>query len=301
MNTVYKKNNENTLEKLLKDQNYLWNILFEQARDGIVVLNQSGKVVISNKKFEEMLGYSSRDLQNMHVWDWDNTFSKNELLCKIKKIDYLGHHFETTHIRKNGTLIDVELSNSATIFENNKIIFCICRDITQRKINEKHIHTLATIDCLTGLYNRREFISQVERQISSTKKYKDKFSLIMYDIDDFKFINDNFGHLEGDKVLTLSSKLILKNIRNNDIAARWGGEEFMLLLPHSNISNSRIIAEKLRHLISGNIFNLDISITASFGVTEFLHSDDIEILLKRVDKALYQAKMNGKNRVEFLT
>ena len=122
----------------------------------------------------------------------------------------------------------------------------------------------------------------------------------MYDLDDFKFINDKFGHIEGDKVLKISSTLITKNIRNNDIAARWGGEEFMILLPHSDILNSRIIAEKLRHLISGNVFNLDITVTASFGVTEFLKSDDIETLLKRVDAALYNAKRNGKNRVEFL-
>ena len=158
MNTDNFTNNNKKAEELLKDQNYLWTILFEQARDGIVVLNQSGKVVVANKKFENMLAYSNKELNNMYVWNWDNSFCKNDILSKIKEIDQQGHHFETTHIRKDGTVIDVELSNSVTIFENEKIIFCICRDITQRKIYEKKIYSLATTDSLTGLYNRTEFI-----------------------------------------------------------------------------------------------------------------------------------------------
>lgn len=288
------------IKGLLKEKNSLWTILFEKAQDGIVILDQNGKVIVHNRKFADMLCYNEKELENMHVWNWDAIYSKEELLGKIHEIDEHGHNFETRHLRKDGTLIDVELSNSSIIFEFQKIICCICRDITQRKINEYEIYIRATTDALTGLYNRSEFIAYLDRQINSTRRYGSSFSVIMYDIDNFKFINDQFGHPEGDNILKFSSELIKNNIRENDILARWGGEEFILLLPHSDISISRKFAERLRNLISNYKFEIGIPVTASFGVTEVLLQDDLCSLLKRVDNALYHAKRNGKNRIEFL-
>lgn len=285
---------------LLKEKNSLWNILFEKAQDGIVILDQNGKVIAHNRRFADMLRYNEKELESMYVWDCDATFSQEELVGKIHEINESGHNFETRHIRKDGAIIDVELSNSSIIFESNKIICCICRDITQRKINEHQIYIRATTDALTCLYNRSEFVAHLDRQINSTRRYRSSFSVIMYDIDNFKFINDQFGHPEGDNILKFSSELIKNNIRENDILARWGGEEFILLLPHSDISISRKFAERLRNLISNYDFGIGIPVTASFGVTEVFLQDDLCSLLKRVDNALYLAKRNGKNRIESL-
>lgn len=288
------------IKDLLKKKNSLLTVLFENAQDGIVILDQNGKVIVHNRRFADMLRYNEKELKNMYVWDWDAIYSKEDLNGKIHEINELGHNFETRHIRKDGTIIDIELSNSSIIFESKKIICCICRDITQRKINEHEIYIRATTDALTGLYNRSEFIAHLDRQINLARRYKSSFSVIMYDLDNFKFINDQFGHPEGDNILKFSSELIKNNIRENDILARWGGEEFILLLPHSDISISINFAERLRNLIANYDFGIGIPVTASFGVTEVFLQDDLCSLLKRVDNALYLAKRNGKNRTESL-
>jgi diguanylate cyclase (GGDEF)-like protein len=123
----------------------------------------------------------------------------------------------------------------------------------------------------------------------------------MYDFDDFKNINDHFGHPEGDRVLKISSELVTKNIRTTDVAARFGGEEFIILLHRCELSEARSVAEKIRRIIAAHHFSPKFSITASFGVTEFVPGENIESLLKRVDNALYRAKGGNKNRVETLT
>ena len=287
-----------TVEELLRDRNSLWHILFKQSKDGIVVLEQNGKVFEANQQFADMLGYSSEEIQLLSVWDWDKHFSKKEILKRLRQIDHSGHYFETKQIKKDGTVIDVELSNSATLFNGKKLVFCICRDITQRKLYEEEIYLLATTDTLTGLYNRREFLQRLNREMNFAKRYKTSFALIMYDLDDFKHINDDFGHLEGDNVLKVSAELVKENIRTTDAPARWGGEEFMVLMPQSDIDRARIVAEKLRRSISAYKYHDVFSVTASFGVVAFLPEDDVNSLLKRVDRALYNAKKKGKNRVE---
>ena len=290
-----------TVEELLRDRDSLWHIFFKQSIDGIVVLEQNGNVFEANQQFANMLGYSSEEIQHLHVWDWDKQFSREEILERLREIDCSGHNFETKQIRKDSTVIDVELSNSATIFRGKKLIFCICRDITLRKSYEKEILLLATTDNLTGLFNRREFLQRLNREINYTRRYHTSFALIMYDLDNFKDINDEFGHLEGDNVLKVSAELVKENIRTTDVAARWGGEEFMVLMPQADIDRARIVAEKLRHTISSHPFHASFSVSASFGITGFLLEDDLDSLLKRVDNALYKAKDVGKNRVEALT
>ncbi len=289
---------DQTIEGLLRDRNSLWHILFKQSKDGIVVLDQNGDVFEANQQFTDMLGYSSEEIRNLHVWDWDKHLSKKEILKKLRQIDDSGHYFETKQTRKDGAIIDVELSNSTTIFKGKKLIFCICRDITQRKLYEKEIYLLATTDNLTGLFNRREFLQRLNREINFSMRYNTSFALIMYDLDNFKQINDDFGHLEGDNVLKVSASLVKEKIRTTDVPARWGGEEFMVLMPQSDIDRARIVAEKLRRSLSAHKFHDAFSVTASFGITAFLPEEDVNSLLKRVDSALYRAKDLGKNRVE---
>jgi diguanylate cyclase (GGDEF)-like protein/PAS domain S-box-containing protein len=290
-----------SLEQLLKGGNNLLYILFEQARDGIVVLDEQGKVVVANRQFAEMLGYTDEEIKHLYVWDWDRQFNKKDLETKIKIIDESGHQFATRQAQKDGSLIDVELSNSATVYQGQKLIFCICRDITQRMVDEEKILLLATTDHLTGLLNRREFIRRLKREMQRARRYKGSLALIMYDFDDFKDINDHFGHPEGDQVLKISSELVTKNIRTTDVAARFGGEEFIILLPRCELSEARLVAEKIRRIIAAHHFSPKFSVTASFGVTEFVPGENIESLLKRVDNALYRAKGGNKNRVETLT
>lgn len=173
-------------------------------------------------------------------------------------------------------------------------------DITQRKRNEEEIRLLATTDSLTGLINRREFTRILISEIERAKRYKTPLSFIMYDIDHFKRVNDTFGHDTGDHVLQAVTGVVTENVRITDRVARWGGEEFMVLMPQSNLAAAKSAAEKLRQAIAQYRFDKVDVITVSFGVTELKPQDDSNSFLNRVDDVLYQAKRLGRNRVEAL-
>ena len=161
-------------------------------------------------------------------------------------------------------------------------------------------HILATTDSLTGIANRREFITVLEAEVDRVKRYGTPLSLAMYDLDHFKRVNDTFGHDVGDYVLQTSTGLVKENIRAVDVVARWGGEEFMVLMPQSDMQAARDSANRLRLAIAGHHFDKVGKLTASFGVATFEPQDDLTALLKRVDDALYRAKEQGRNRVEIL-
>ena len=154
---------------------------------------------------------------------------------------------------------------------------------------------MTVTDTLTGIKNLRFFKKKIKEEMYSAKRYGNNLSLVMLDIDHFKSINDNYGHDIGDTVLVEYTKLISSNLRESDIFSRTGGEEFMIILPHSDIENASNIAEKLRKKIENH--KLTVPITMSLGVTEYIKDEDEETFIKRVDDALYKAKDEGRNRV----
>ncbi len=171
--------------------------------------------------------------------------------------------------------------------------------IHKLELNSKELLYEATHDHLTGLYNRQKFNTQLDDEIKRANRYNNPLSIIMYDIDDFKNINDTYGHDIGDEVLVSLSKLSATHLRNVDILARWGGEEFMILLPQTAIENALNIAENIRKSIERACLSesLKSTITASFGVCSFIKGDTKNTFLKRVDDFLYKAKDAGKNIV----
>jgi diguanylate cyclase (GGDEF)-like protein len=159
---------------------------------------------------------------------------------------------------------------------------------------------LATIDPLTLISNRRKFDDVLHYELNRDARYKNELSLIFCDLDYFKLINDGHGHKIGDDVLKEFTALVSSNIRKTDIFARWGGEEFVLLLPETDIETAQHTAEKLRIATEKHEFSYIGKMTASFGVTQFIDADDEITFIKRADDALYSAKKNGRNRVEVL-
>lgn len=153
-------------------------------------------------------------------------------------------------------------------------------------------------DYLTGLYNRKKMEEEIELLISRFNRYGECFSIIMFDIDFFKTINDTYGHQTGDEILIQLANLIQSSIRESDILIRWGGEEFIILLPFLAINQALDKAEKLRKQIQTTDFKISESVTCSFGVVEYVKGEDKKDSFSRVDKALYKAKENGRNRVE---
>lgn len=156
---------------------------------------------------------------------------------------------------------------------------------------------LINVDTLTGAYTRAKFNEDINKLIHKARQTGRIFSLIIFDIDDFKRINDTYGHLTGDRVLTTIVTIVTSNKRNADILTRWGGEEFILLLPSTRLNEANRIAERLKTLISEYDFGLDNIVTCSFGVTEFRKNDTRTTLFRRADKLLYDAKAQGKNIV----
>ncbi len=156
----------------------------------------------------------------------------------------------------------------------------------------------ATTDPLTGLFNRLRFDEALASEISRSMRYKTPFSLVLYDIDHFKVVNDTHGHQTGDEVLTKLSAFVATNIRGLDTLARWGGEEFAITLPGCVAAMAYQAAEKLRAAIEQVGFHTVGKLTCSFGVAQYRDGDTAAALIARADDALYRAKLNGRNRVE---
>ena len=163
--------------------------------------------------------------------------------------------------------------------------------------NTKKLEYISTHDTLTDIYNREYFDTTLNATISSSNRYQNQFSLIMLDIDFFKRINDTYGHYEGDKVLIKIASILKNNIRQDDILARWGGEEFVILVPHTKSDETFILAEKLRVLIENTSIVKKENITASFGVGEYLNGETKVEFFEKIDFALYKAKNKGRNLV----
>ena len=173
-------------------------------------------------------------------------------------------------------------------------------DVTKHKRMEKELRCLSVTDCLTNCYNRRFFMQKLEEEIERAKRADSKFSLIMLDIDRFKSINDRFGHNAGDLVLKSMAELINNRICKIDCLARWGGEEFVILLPDTPVKNAVVLAEELRESLS----QMDIPdvgrVTASSGVAGYCPGDTVDSLVNKADNMMYEAKAAGRNCVRYM-
>jgi polar amino acid transport system substrate-binding protein len=171
-------------------------------------------------------------------------------------------------------------------------------EIKKRKIIEQELHKIVNTDVLTNIYNRRKIESLINLEIEHSNKYAKDLSIIFFDIDDFKEINDTYGHKIGDKILIDLSKVVSSTIRKNDHFGRWGGEEFIVILPNTDIKKAKEIAEKIKNTIYSYDFEINKNISCSFGVTQVQSNDNEDSIITRVDNAMYEVKEDGKNSVK---
>lgn len=203
-------------------------------------------------------------------------------------------------LTERGTLSKVPLVSRLATFIS---VTSLEQEETNQKLeyaNEK-LKMAAIIDGLTGLYNRKEIQSQIEKELA--REGTRKFSLIMLDIDNFKQVNDTYGHQEGDMVIIALAKILHNEemaYTDKFSAGRWGGEEFMLLLHDTDVSAASFIAELIRQCFANTSFPTVRMQTISLGVTQTTEDDALDSLCTRVDAALYKAKKSGKNKVEVL-
>lgn len=207
------------------------------------------------------------------------------LYSKITSFDYLLNII---------TIITISLFIYISKEKNNITSFMLT--INLERTNKK-LKNQALKDPLTGLFNRRYMDDFIDIQVEIFKRNGTPFSLILADIDHFKSINDKYGHIEGDNVLTDFAKLIKNASRPSDILVRYGGEEFIIVATNTDFESAMILAERIRSAIEAAEFaNKELKITSSFGVAQYIKGESEEELLKRTDKKLYQAKESGRNR-----
>ena len=173
-------------------------------------------------------------------------------------------------------------------------------EIKKRKYAEEALKDYANRDSLTEIFNRAKIDSVIKEEIKNCKLLDETFSIIFFDIDDFKLINDDFGHIKGDNVLKKISSLVSNNIRETDIIGRWGGEEFIIILPKTTANKAFVFANNLRKLIGKSDFEINKALTVSIGITQYLKDDTKKDLIKRADEAMYYIKKQGKNAVKVL-
>jgi diguanylate cyclase (GGDEF)-like protein len=206
----------------------------------------------------------------------------------------------------NGTYVNDELIDEYVLRDRDlvKIGRTIFKFLTGGNIESAYheeIYRLTTVDGLTQIYNKRYFMETVERELSRSHRYRRELSLIMFDIDHFKQINDTYGHLAGDYVLKHLAQVIKAKIRREDMMARFGGEEFAIVLPEIDNAGALQFAEKIRKLVVATKFRFeeaDIDVKISIGVaTAQAEETDLNEFIKRADAFLYEAKKSGRNKV----
>ncbi len=279
------------------------------AEESVVLVNDEHKVIFINNSAQRIFGYSEDEIlgqpismiiPNKEHYDNDSMlydFARSHVRARYeihRKFPIYGQH-------KDGREFMISLAVVNATSERYNCYSLIINDISENKRNEEELIKLAATDPLTGIFNRREFRVVAEKEIMRSRRYGRPLSILMMDIDHFKIINDSFGHAAGDKALQHLTKLCLTSLRTMDVIARWGGEEFVVMLPETGYKGAMIIAERLRKIIETVEFthnNNKIDITVSIGVSSFKQGDDsVDILLSRSDEAMYKAKQAGRNRV----
>lgn len=285
------------------------NLLFELNAIPQMVVNKDRVIVRINKKFIKLFGYTHDEILGKQTANLTPNIEKFEEYRQyfVQTKEGIIKSEELEYKKKDGTLFWVKLEGNPVHKEDTEVlILWSFIDITKEVYYRKELERLASTDPMTELYNRRYFYELAGTVIKLAKRSELTYSLIMIDIDKFKRINDTYGHQAGDEVIVTLAKALKYNKRESDIVSRWGGEEFVVLLPQTGEEGAATIAEKFRKSVESLKVEAEnkkqISFTISLGVTtaDIDHIYDIEDILNRADKALYFAKEGGRNRVEVL-
>jgi diguanylate cyclase (GGDEF)-like protein/PAS domain S-box-containing protein len=296
-------------EEALQASEARYRTLFESARDAIFMMEED-MFIDCNPQTLNMFGLNSKDEivgQPPYAFSPDKQpdgmDSREKALEKIRAALSGDHQlFEWVHCRLDGSPFYSEVSLNAIEIEGKTLIQALVRDITERKKAERELEHMATTDYLTGLHNRLFFMERLEEEFIRARRYRSPLSLMILDLDRFKQVNDTFGHLTGDEVLTRAAKLMSTTLRKVDIVGRYGGEEFCALLPETSLEGAMTLAERLRKQFEEEAFLEDtepsFNVTCSIGVATLSDGmEGVSDLLRKADDALYLAKEGGRNQV----
>jgi diguanylate cyclase (GGDEF)-like protein/PAS domain S-box-containing protein len=279
--------------------------LFEAAQDGILLLDAAtGAITDVNPFLIRMLGYSRAEFLQRKLWEvgaFQDVKASREAFAALQEDEYI--RYEDMPLRaKDGQLIEVEFVSNVYQVGSEKVIQCNIRDISERKRAQQALLEQSVRDHLTGLFNRRYMEETLERELLRAARKHLPLGIIMLDMDDLKRFNDTWGHAAGDTALRQLGRLLLNQVRGEDIACRYGGDEFILILPDASYQVTAARAEQIAKLTRSSYLQLEgqnlSAVTLSIGVAVFPENGETSTaLLRAADAALYQAKSMGRNRV----
>jgi len=304
-----------SLEKLRDDATAINNIGYirgsiQRLAHASVTTEKEQIIYEIREKFEELENhFIVENKMYIHISDFES---------KFKKLQDCWAMIESSHLKSSSNdlcerswqVADKTASSATqivhkkyeeivlTIFTVGSIVFALLLlaifIIHFEVRNQLEVNILK--DPLTKLYNRNYLLEQLKNRITSFNRLKQPFSLIFMDLDHFKYINDTHGHQTGDRVLKEFSSLLSPLLRSEDIAFRYGGEEFLILAKSANEAEAYLLAERIRKKVSAHDFNIEDSVTLSLGISEFTEFDTLDTILSHADSAMYQAKEQGRNQ-----
>jgi diguanylate cyclase (GGDEF)-like protein/PAS domain S-box-containing protein len=276
------------------------------------------RFVAVNVAAVEHYGYSEAEFLAMTIKDIRPTqeLPKLEAVVYTKTGESVTRSGPWRHRRRDGSVIDVEIASQAIPFGGRPCRFVFAHDVTDRlralaelaelnrvleaRVAERtHELELAAItDQLTGLHNRRKLDEAMAQEVTRSRRYGTPLAVVLGDVDKFKAVNDAFGHQVGDQVLVAFAAILRQGVREADAVGRWGGEEFMVICPHTDMAGASALAESLRQRVAQHVFPGVGQKTCSFGVAQLTEQETALTLVARADAALYRAKHAGRDRVE---
>ena len=304
---LIKYSNSQTLLSMGEEQRFI-ELIDSIPSVAVQGYNKKREVIYWNKASEKIYGYTPAEALGQRLEDLIiPTAMRKNIVCGIDNWYEKGDVIPAGELllqRKDKTAAHV-FSSHVMLGEKSSTpeMFCVDVDLSEvasLKVENKELERKAHRDKLTNIYNRHYFESVITEKIKYNLQKNEALSLIMFDIDHFKNINDKYGHDVGDKSLIALTDIVNNNIRADDIFVRWGGEEFMLLI-EKGVSQAYIVAKKIRKCIEENTESLEHIpfFTCSFGVVDMLEFDSFQKAYEVVDEKLYLAKNNGRNRVEW--
>jgi diguanylate cyclase (GGDEF)-like protein/PAS domain S-box-containing protein len=298
------------IEELLRGDENRFRSMFEMHGAVMLLIEPAtGQILNANYSAEKFYGYPREYLCKMNISDI-NILPPEEILMERKRaVANERNYFNFQHRLANGNIRRVEAYSSPLIQNGKPILFSLIHDVTDRKQAEEKIlvlngelEKLASIDGLTGINNHRSLLKLAEREFDVARRYQSILSMMFFDIDNFKQINDAFGHAMGDEALKKTIQAVCSNLRSADLIGRYGGDEFVILLPQTAAQDALPLAERIHASIAEMRLDTNrgaLTLTISIGIAQSnqgtSRADTVEDLLHRSDMALYAAKQAGKN------
>jgi diguanylate cyclase (GGDEF)-like protein/PAS domain S-box-containing protein len=295
------KNETRAIDSLIKLKRVeeKFNMLFEFSPVGMALVNHAtGDFIEVNRSLLKSTGYTKEEFFDLTYWDITPREYEQQEMQQIKDLNEKGSFGpnEKEYIRKDGSRYPIRIQGFImTDVDGEEIVWGIIEDISALKRMEAQLRLEAMNDYLTGIYNRRFFVVMMKNAIANAERANQELAIIMFDVDNFKNINDEYGHSKGDEALVKISNIVKNSIRESDIFCRWGGDEFIIMLLGSNLDNSYKVAEKIKLRISEADYESPFIVTCSFGVAVRCDGQTDNDLIKSADIALYESKKAGRN------